>query len=330
MEIFHITRQIDTVGFRRPAYIFSGLLTLISVLSLIFQGLNFGIDFAGGALIQVKFPQAVEVSAVRHSLDALHLGEVMIQEFGTGSDELIIRVPQKEETEAAAAKGDVQEGGAHQKLAVKIMETLKPLAGGKGEVELRRVEFVGPQVGKELTQQGILAVFYALIAILIYVGLRFEYRFALGAVLALFHDVIITIGFFSVTQRDFNLTVVAAILTIIGYSINDTIVVFDRVREESRRYRNKTLYFILNESVTQTLSRTIITSGTVVLVLIALLLFGGEVIFDFSLALFIGVTFGTYSSVFIASHLVYELHGGSNPFSHEVAESGGATSGELS
>ncbi|MBF0425808.1 MAG: protein translocase subunit SecF [Magnetococcales bacterium] len=294
MEMIRNKTNIDFIGIRNYTFAFSGTLILISILSFIFQGLNFGIDFAGGTLIQLRFPGPTKMEEIRAHAAALNLGELVIQEFGS-SEEVIIRVERQMEGEKVQSE-----------LVAKLTQALQPLAG-TGKIEVRRVEYVGPQVGKELTWKGLLAVFYSLFAILAYVGWRFEFRFALGAVIALFHDVIITVGYFSLFHKEFTLVVVAAVLTVIGYSINDTIVIFDRIREEMKRLRKQPLPVIINAAVNETLSRTLITSLTVVLVLISLLLVGGEVIRDFSVALFIGVVFGTYSSIFVASPIVILL-----------------------
>lgn len=299
MEVFKSRTHFDFVSFRRVAMVVSGLMILASAVSLGVQGLNFGIDFAGGTLVQIKFPTAAPVQEMRSALKGLELGEVVIQEFGDPS-EVLVRVgnPGSEDQRLKPAE-----------LAQKVVEAVTPLAGAGG-VEMRRVEFVGPQVGEELTIQGLLAVLYSCIAILIYVAWRFEFRFAAGAVLALVHDSFITVGFFSLTQREFTLVVVAAILTVIGYSINDTIVVFDRIREEMRRLKRAPLDQVINEAVNGTLSRTIITSWTVILVLLALVLVGGEVIRDFSLALLFGILVGTYSSIYVAAPVVLSFDRG--------------------
>ena len=294
MELINRLTRIPFIQWRRYTFTLSGALILISLLSLVTQGLNFGIDFSGGSLAQVKFKQAAPLGEIRQALSALDLGDVVLQEFGS-PEEVLIRVEKKE-------ADPVQQS----KLGDKIIEALKPIAGKDG-VTLRRMEFVGPQVGAELSQQGALAMLYSLAAILIYVAWRFELRFAYGAVLALGHDVLITLGFFSILQKEFTLVVVAALLTVIGYSLNDTIVVYDRIREEMKRMKSATLPDIINEAVNRTLSRTLVTSLTTILVLVALLMFGGEVIHDFALTLFFGVLIGTYSSIFVASPMVLLL-----------------------
>jgi preprotein translocase subunit SecF len=295
MEMLSSKSNIDFIGKRKIAYGLSLLLILTSFGSIIFQGLNFGIDFSGGTLVQVRFQTPPDIKEIRNALSDLDMGDVVIQEFGS-PEEIMIRV-EKQVTDAKAQS----------KLSQHILKALNPVAGKDG-VELRRVEFVGPQVGDELTEQGIMAVVYSMVAILFYVAWRFEMRFAYGAVLALIHDLGITIGFFSLMQKEFTLVVVAALLTVIGYSLNDTIVVYDRIREEMKRFKSKGLPFIINEAVNRTLSRTLITSMTTLLVLVALLMFGGEVIHDFALTLFLGVLIGTYSSVFVASPIVLLLN----------------------
>lgn len=299
MELIQTKSGIDFIRWRKVAYFFSGFLILSSLGSLLFQGMNFGIDFTGGTLVQVKFVNPPPLSDIRKALSSQDLGDVVIQEFGT-AQEVLIRVEKQ-------ASG-VEEQSA---LASRVVEALKPLAG-EGGVESRRVEFVGPQVGAELAEKGIMAIVYSMIAILAYVAWRFEMRFAYGAVLALIHDVCITVGLFSLLQKEFTLVVVAALLTVIGYSLNDTIVVYDRIREEMKRMKKQTLSVIINEAVNRTLSRTLITSLTTLMVLVALLVFGGAVIHDFALTLFFGVLVGTYSSVFVASPIVLLLDQGVN------------------
>ncbi|MBF0212614.1 MAG: protein translocase subunit SecF [Magnetococcales bacterium] len=294
MELISSKLNIDFVGFRKWAYAISLTTLLFSLFFLVTKGLNFGLDFSGGAVMQLRFPGPAPIGDIRTALGKIGLGAAVIQEFGA-PEEILIRLHQEKDAPDHEAS----------KLAQKIVEAVTPLAT-TGKIELRRVEFVGPQVGHELTVNGIWAVIYSWLAILLYVGVRFEFRFAFGAVLALVHDVFITLGFFAVTQKEFSLVVVAAVLTIIGYSINDTIVVFDRIRDETRRLRSHPLESVINESVNRTLSRTIITALTVVLVLVALIFFGGEVIHDFALTLLLGVVVGTWSSIYVASPIVLE------------------------
>ncbi len=285
------TSQIDFMSKRRLAMMLSIAAVVIALLSVIVRGLNLGIDFTGGTLVEVGYEEAVELGKVRAVLAEAGFGDATVQHFGTPKDVLVRLAPQEGEDSA--------------KLSNRAFDAMA--AAEEGRAELRRVEFVGPQVGDELTEDGGLAMLYALIGILIYVSLRFEYRFALGSVIALIHDVVITIGIFSLFQIPFDLPVLAAILAVIGYSLNDTIVVFDRIRENFRKMRKGTPVEIINTSLNQTLSRTLVTSLTTLLVLIALFVFGGEIIHGFALALIIGVVVGTYSSIYVASTAVLML-----------------------
>ncbi|MEE9156972.1 MAG: protein translocase subunit SecF [Gammaproteobacteria bacterium] len=290
MRFFKKESHINFMGMRKSAFLLSGILIALSIASLAIRGLNFGIDFTGGTLIEVGYPERAELDTVRGLLDSSDFDNAVVQHFGTTQDVLIRLVP--------------QEGMNSAEISSRVLQVLQ--AGGQ-EVEMRRVEFVGPQVGDELKEDGGLAMLYALIGILIYVTLRFESRFALGAVAALVHDVTITLGVFSITQMGFDLTVLAALLAVIGYSLNDTIVVFDRVRENFRKLRKDTPVDVVNISLNQTLSRTIMTSFTTLLVLSALYAFGGEIIHGFATALIIGVLIGTYSSIYVASPITLAL-----------------------
>ena len=285
MEILKKQTNIDFMGQRKLAMVFSGLLLLVSLVSVGVRGLDYGIDFTGGTLIEVGYPESADLVQVRSDLAVAGFPEAVVQYFGTTHDVLVRLAP----------RGDLSKA----ELSSDVLRVLKQ-NGGDG-MQLRRVEFVGPQVGEELTEQGGLAMLIALGAILVYVTLRFQWKFSLGAVAALFHDVIITIGFFSVLGLEFNLTVLAAILAVIGYSLNDTIVVFDRVRENFRTMRKGTPIQIFNASLNQTLSRTLITSLTTLLVLAALFFLGGSLIHEFATALIVGVVIGTYSSIYVAS-----------------------------
>lgn len=284
MQIFQQETMFDFMGKRKLAYAFSSTLLLIAIVAIIMRGFNFGIDFTGGTLVEVGYPQGVELAGIRQAMEQDGYADAVVQHFGTASDVLIRIAP--------------REGVSSAQLSDNVFNTLKIQDSG---VELRRVEFVGPQVGDELTNDGGLAMIYALIGILIYVALRFEYRLAVGSVAALVHDVIITLGVFSVFQLDFDLTVLAAILAVIGYSLNDTIVVFDRIRENFRAMRKGSPVEIINASLNQTLSRTLMTSFTTILVLLALFFFGGELIHGFATALLVGIFIGTYSSIYVAS-----------------------------
>jgi preprotein translocase subunit SecF len=249
------------------------------------RGLHLGIDFTGGTLIEVAYEQNADIPAIREVLEKDGFGGAAVQQFGTARD-VLIRLPQMAE-------------GQSKKVSDDVFALLSKAVDGK--VQLRRVEFVGPQVGDELTEDGFLAVLVSLIAILIYVALRFEWRFALGSVIALIHDVTITVGLFALLQIEFDLPVLAAVLAVIGYSLNDTIVVYDRIRENFRKLRKGEPVDIIDVSLNQTLSRTLMTSFTTVLVLLALFFLGGEIIHGFAFALLVGVIVGTYSSIYVAS-----------------------------
>ena len=277
---------IDFVSKRKYAMIFSAILLIVSIASIGFQGLKFGIDFTGGTLIEVGYDKTADLEDIRSKLESANYSGTNVQYFGSDTEVLIQLEPQA----VTSAK-----------LSSSIIRMLGE------DVDVRRVEFVGPKVGEELTNDGGLAMLYALIGILIYVAFRFEYRFALGSIAALVHDVIITLGVFSLLQIEFDLTVLAAILAVIGYSLNDTIVVFDRIRENFLATRHIEPKPIINEALNQTLSRTLMTSFTTLIVLLALFYLGGEVIHSFAGALLIGVIIGTYSSIYVASSMILAL-----------------------
>jgi preprotein translocase subunit SecF len=277
---------IDFVNKRKYAMVFSALLLIVSVVSLGFQGLKLGIDFTGGTLIEAGYQQTADLEDIRTKLASADFTGTNVQYFGSDTEVLIQLEPQS----ISSAK-----------LSSSIIQMLGD------DIDVRRVEFVGPKVGEELTNDGGLALLYALIGILIYVAFRFEYRFALGSIAALIHDVIITLGVFSILQIEFNLTVLAAILAVIGYSLNDTIVVFDRIRENFLSTRHIEPVPIVNDALNQTLARTLMTSLTTLIVLLALFYLGGEVIHNFAGALIIGVVIGTYSSIFVASSMILAL-----------------------
>lgn len=286
MEFIKPGTKFDFVGKRKIAIGISVALIIISILSVILhRGLNFGIDFAGGTIIQVKFSKATAADVLRKAFQDININDAIIQEIG--KDEIIVRTNQS----------------MTQGLEAKVGEALTKQLGA-GNFEIRRIEFVGPKVGKDLTNKAILAIVFSWIGMLIYISWRFEFRYAVGGIIALIHDTIITIGALSLFNKEFTLTIVAALLTVIGYSINDTIVVFDRIRENRKKDVKRSLAEIVNSSVNETLSRTILTALTVILVLVALFFLGGTVIHDFAFALLIGVVIGTYSSVFIASPVV--------------------------
>jgi len=271
-------------------FIFSGLLVLASAGCFAIKGLSYGIDFKGGILIEVRTPAPADIADMRNRLSSLGLGDVSLQEFGD-PNEVLIRIQRQEggEAEQQAAVGKVKAG----------------LGAG---IEYRRTEFVGPQVSEELFWDGVMAVALSVIGILIYVWFRFEWQFGLSAIVALMHDVLSTIGIFSLLDMEFNLTTVAAVLTIAGYSINDTVVVFDRIRENLRKYKKMPLPELLNGAINQTLSRTLITGGTTLLAVLALYLLGGEVISGFSFAILWGIVIGTYSSICVAAPLLLYLN----------------------
>lgn len=282
--------EFDFMGKRRLAYIFSAALLILSVAFFVVRGLNFGIDFTGGTIVELGFSGPADLSSIRTILSRSEFSDSQVQYFGTASD-VIIRVPPRPGLNNA-----------------EISNKLLNLLGSSGEsVEMRRVEFVGPQVGDELKEDGGLAMIYALVGVLIYVAIRFQTRFSVGAIAALIHDVLITVGFFAVSRMEFDLTVLAAILAVIGYSLNDTIVVYDRIRENFHKLRKTTPVEVMNISINETLSRTIKTSVATLLVVIALFFIGGEIIHGFSTALMIGIVIGTYSSIYIASPITLAL-----------------------
>ena len=276
----------------RIAVVVSVALFIGSLALLLVSGLNFGIDFRGGTLIEIRTPQAADLAAVRNELNALDVGSVSLQEFGSASD-VLIRLP------LLTGDESVQQV-AIDRIQV-ALSTMYP------DIEYRRVEFVGPQVSGELIEKGVQAVLVALVLMMIYIWFRFEWQFGVGAVLALAHDVGLTIGLFSLTRIEFDLPVVAALLTIVGYSMNDTVVVYDRIRENLRKYKQQPVRGVIDRSLNDTLSRTVMTSVTTMLALAALWLFGGAVIAPFVLAMIWGVVIGTYSSLFVAAPVLLYL-----------------------
>jgi preprotein translocase subunit SecF len=279
--------NIDFLGHRKVAVLISVVLVLISIALLATRGLNFGIDFTGGTLVEVGYPEAVDLDPIRRQLADNDFERATVQYFGTSRDVLIRLPPRADDPDQSV-------------LSNEVLRALQQ-SGGPAGVELRRVEFVGPAVGEELREQGGLAMIYALFGILVYVAVRFEWRFAVGAVLALMHDVSLTLGFFALTQIEFDLAVLAAVLAVIGYSLNDTIVVYDRIRENFRTMRKESTEFVMNNAVNKTLSRTIVTSLTTLIVLIALYVLGGAALNSFATALIVGIVVGTHSSIFIAA-----------------------------
>jgi preprotein translocase subunit SecF len=287
MQLIKPDINIDFVGKRKIALFVSIALILIGFASLVIKGgPNYGIDFAGGTLVQVRFAQPTDASAIKKAMKGIDLGSVVVQRFGDNQNEFLIRVEQS----TAELQG----------LSVQIKNALEETYE-KGDVDIRRVEMVGPQVGKDLRSKGLKAIFYAMLGLLAYISWRFEFRFAVGAIVALIHDVAITLGAFSLFNKEIDLPIIAAFLAIIGYSLNDTIIVYDRIRENTGKYNKEGFSYIVNRSINETLSRTLLTSGTTLLVVLALFILGGGVIHNFAFAMLIGVLVGTYSSIFVAS-----------------------------
>src|SRR5210317_1367508 len=309
MQIIKHDINIDFVGKRKLALIVSAVMILIGLASLVVNGgPNYGIDFVGGTLVQVKFAENTDAAKIKDGLASLDLGSVVVQRFGDDPNEFLIRV---------------QESGEGKDLSGLISGSLESVYG-EGKVDIRRVEMVGPQVGKDLRQKGLLSISYAMIGILVYIAWRFELRYAIGAIIALLHDVLITLGAFSITGREIDLPIIAAFLAIIGYSLNDTIIVYDRIRENYGKHQKLGFGLIVNRSINETLSRTILTSGTTMLVVLALFVFGGGAIHNFAFALLIGILVGTYSSIFVASPVLIFWDDYRSGGQKKVAAKGGA------
>ena len=308
MQLLKLKETVDFMKHRKIAMVFSIIIMLAAVASLSINKLNFGLDFTGGTLIEVGFEQAADLNKIRQIMDSNGFDDAVVQLYGSSRD-VVIRLAQREDIKA-------------EMLGNQILSILKEGTGQ--ELVMRRIEFVGASVGDELTEQGGLAMLTALICILVYVAFRFEWRFALGSVFALFHDVLLTLGLFSFLGLEFDLTVLAAILAVIGYSLNDTIVVSDRIRENFRKIRDGGPAEIINISLTQTLSRTFITSITTLLVLVALFYQGGALIHGFATALLFGVFVGTYSSIYVASAVALALGISKEDLIPEVIEKEGA------
>ena len=290
MQIIKPDTNIDFVSKRKLAVIISAALILIGIASLIVKGgPNYGIDFAGGTLVQVLFVEETDAGTIKDVLSGLDLGSMSVQKFGDNANEFLIRV----ENSSGELKG----------LSAEIGSALSAKYGAE-QVDIRRVEMVGPQVGKDLRSKGIKAILYAMLGLLVYISWRFEFRFAVGAIVALVHDVTITLGVFSLFGKEIDLPIIAAFLAIIGYSLNDTIIVYDRIRENLAKYNKESFSFIVNRSINDTLSRTMLTSGTTLLVVLALFVLGGGVIHNFAFAMLVGVLIGTYSSIFVASPIL--------------------------
>jgi preprotein translocase subunit SecF len=313
MQILQVKETIAFMSYRKGALLFSVLLMLASVFSLATNKLNFGLDFTGGTLIEVGFEKAADLNKIRAVMDNSGYPDAVVQLYGSSRD-VVIRLAERE-------------GLNVEMLGNEVLSALQEGTGQK--MEMRRIEFVGGSVGDELAEQGGLAMLTALICILVYVAFRFEWRFALGSVFALFHDVLLTLGLFSVLKLEFDLTVLAAILAVIGYSLNDTIVVSDRIRENFRKLREGGPADIINISLTQTLSRTFITSITTLLVLAALFFRGGELIHGFATALLFGVFVGTYSSIYVASSVALAFGISKEDLIPEVIDKEGADQEEM-
>lgn len=303
MQLFSNQLTIDFMSKRKLSMTISVLLIIGSIFSLSTRGLNLGIDFTGGYLIEVGYTESADLKSIRSTLKDNDYADAQVQHFGTSQD-VLVRLAPRPDTNQATISDNI----------FKVLQKQSP------DATMRRVEFVGPQVGEELREQGGLAMLIALFGILIYVSLRFQLKSAVGAIFALVHDVIITLGAFSLIQMSFDLSVLAAILAVIGYSLNDTVVVLDRIRESFKTIRKKTPKEIINISINSTLSRTVITSLTTILVLVALFYFGGEVIHGFAFALIVGVLIGTYSSIYIASSTLMVMNITKQDFLESVKE----------
>ena len=308
MQLLKNLTTIDFIGLRKIALIVSIALLIAGVYSLSTQGLNYGIDFTGGTKVELIYESDVDVNSLRATLSNNGYDDAVVQLFGSSND-VLIRVPLSEENSSA-------------EVSTNIVELLS--SETTDDLEVRAVEFVGPQFGQELFEKGVLALVYALIGVMIYVAFRFEWKFSLGSVAALIHDILITVGLFSLLGLEFTLPVLAALLAVIGYSLNDTIVVFDRIRENFRKLREVDTKETMNVSINQTLPRTILTSLTTLLVLAALYVYGGEALSGFAATLIIGVLIGTYSSIFVASPTVLALGAKAEDLMVEIVEKEGA------
>jgi preprotein translocase subunit SecF len=287
-ELIPPDTNIDFVGNRRYAFLFSGILTILCLLAMVIIGPRYGIDFAGGTLLHLRFQTSVDTSAIRSALGDLG-AEASVQDFGNVKGEYLLRIPESANDLA----------GLGQRIRERLDTTF-----GKDSYEVLRTETVGPRVGSELRQKAVLAVLFSTVMMGVYIALRFEIRFGIGAAVALLHDVIVTVGALVLLNYEFDLTIVAALLTIVGFSVNDTVIVSDRIRENMRKIRRRPLAAIINQSINETLSRTVLTTGTAILVIVALYLLGGSVIHGFAFALLVGFAIGTYSSIFVASPIV--------------------------
>lgn len=313
MRILHFKEPLNFMRFKSPAIILSLLLVLGSLFSIFTKGINFGLDFTGGIVVEAGFEQQADLPKIRTALAADGFPDAVVQYFGT-STEVMIRIAPRDDIDQAV-------------IGTQIIESIQKVE--KGEVTKRRVEVVGSAVGDELKDDGMLALLASFIGIMMYVAFRFEWRYSVGAVVALIHDVIVTMGMFSITGMEFDLTVLAALLALVGYSINDTIVVFDRIREMFRKLREATVEETVNDAITSTLSRTTITSGTTALSLVALFYLGGPLLHGFAAALLFGIAIGTYSSIYVASSIAVLLGASREDLLPEVIEKEGENTPSL-
>jgi preprotein translocase SecF subunit len=288
------TPKIKFIENRKKFYILSIFFAIISIFSLWIKGLNFGIDFKGGLLVEIKLENNIELESLRNNIEALNYGDFTLQKLDNSNDNFLIKIE---------LSSDFQEN--QEVLITRLKEKIQN--NFEGNIDYRRIEYVGPTVSNELIMTGIIAIVIAIFSMLIYIWFRFELPFAIGAVLALIHDTILTIGMFSISSLEFNLSTVAAILLIIGYSMNDTVVVYDRIRENLKKFKKLDTFALLNKSINETLSRTINTTATTILALLALFIFGGNIIKDFSLAMIWGIVIGTYSSILIATPILLNM-----------------------
>ncbi len=290
MEFFRFSRDIPFMSWRRSAAAISILTFVLSVFFIATKGLNFGVDFTGGTVLEVSYEQAADLNTIRDVLTGIDMTDVTVQNFGTSRD-VMIRLPVMPEYSSA-------------QLSETVLDALRK---ADKTVEMRRVEFVGPQVGQELLENGALALLFVSLGIVAYLAVRFEWKFGLAGIIANLHDVVIILGFFAFFQWEFSLTVLAAVLAVLGYSVNESVVIFDRIRENFRKLRKVSVSQVINNAITRTMARTVITHGSTQMVVISMLLFGGEVLFYFALALTIGILFGIYSSIMVASPILMLL-----------------------
>ena len=306
MEVFNPNSNIDFLGWRKVSLTISAVLVIIALGAIFTRGLNYGLDFTGGVMIEAEYKEPVETSEVRAALQAGGFNDALVQSVG-GSHAVAIRLQNKELLASLADKSTVGAAESKSKLDQLASDVLKALKAKRQDVTTKAPDFVGPQVGEELKSDGIIAVLFVIVGIMIYIGIRFEWRFAIAAIASEFHDTILTVGFYAMTQREFDITVLASVLAVVGYSINDKVVVFDRVREIFRSSRKGEPVDILNRAINSTLSRTIITAAFTAVTMIALYVFGGPVVHGFALTMIIGIVIGTLSSIFFANPILLWL-----------------------